>query len=73
MSIYLQPVIISLDLKKRSGCSHAIHAFRCVTDYYNSSGSTVNICALDLSKAFDKMNHRGLFLKLMEKRIPITC
>jgi len=28
------------------------------------------ICALDLSKAFDKMNHHGLFLKLMEKRIP---
>jgi len=29
-----------------------------------------SICALDLSKAFDKMNHHGLFLKLMEKRIP---
>ena len=23
-------------------------------------GTTVNICALDLSKAFDKMNHHGL-------------
>ena len=56
--------------KKLSGCSHAVHALRCVTDYYTSSGSTVNICALDLSKAFDKMNHYGLFIKLMERLIP---
>jgi len=27
------------------------------------------MCALDLTKAFDKMNHHGLFVKLMEKRI----
>jgi len=33
--------------------------------YYISAGSTVNICALDVRKAFDKMNHYGLFIKLM--------
>jgi len=32
----------------------------------------MNICALDLSKTFDKMNHHGLFLKLMEKHIPVN-
>jgi len=58
--------------KKSSGCAHAIYAFRCVTDYYTSYGSTVNVCALDLSKAFDKMNHHGLFMKLMERRIPVN-
>jgi len=36
-----------------------------------SRGSTVNICAIDLSKAFDKMNHCGLFIKLMRRRIPV--
>ena len=56
--------------KKRSGCSHAVYLLRCVTDYYVSSGSTVNVCVLDLSKAFDKMNHYGLFVKQMERRIP---
>ena len=56
--------------KKSSGCAHAIYAFRCVTDYYTSAGSTVNVCAIDLSKAFDKMNHHGLFIRLMERRIP---
>ena len=34
-------------------------------------GSTVNICALDLSKAFDKVNHCGLFIKLMRRYIPV--
>ena len=39
--------------KKSSGCAHAVHVLRSVVDYYVSCGSTVNICALDLSKAFD--------------------
>ena len=43
--------------KKSIGCAHAVHVLRSVVDYYVSFGSTVNICALDLSKAFDKMNH----------------
>jgi len=35
------------------------------------NGSTVNICALDLTNAFDKMNHHGLFIKLMKRNIPV--
>ena len=31
---------------------------------------TVNLCALDISKAFDRMNHHGLFVKLLDRRIP---
>ena len=57
---------ISLGFKKRSDCSHAVYLLRYVTDYYVSSG----FYALDLSKAFDKMNHYGLFIKLMERQIP---
>ena len=34
-------------------------------------GSTVNICALDLTKAFDKTNHHALFIKLIRRQIPI--
>ena len=46
---------------------------RCVVDYYVKFGSTVNLCALDISKAFDKMNHKnGLFIKLMQKLVPIN-
>ena len=58
--------------KKGSSCAHAIYTLRSVVDYYVSCNSTVNLCALDLSKAFDKMSHHGLFLKLMGKHIPVN-
>jgi len=37
-----------------------------IVNHYYKSGNTVNVCALDLSKAFDKFNNRVLFLKLMK-------
>ena len=58
--------------KKNSSCLHAIYSMRCVVDYYVKFGSTVNLCALDISKTFDKMNHYGLFIKLMQKLVPIN-
>jgi len=58
--------------KKKSGCTHAIYTLRRTVEYYTSAGSTVNICSLDLSKAFDKMNHHGLFITLMKRRVPVN-
>jgi len=37
-------------------CSHAIYI---LTSVVNGSGSTVNLCALDVKKAFDRLNHYG--------------
>ena len=31
----------------------------------------MNVCLLDLSKAFAKMNHSALFIKLMDRLIPV--
>ena len=42
---------------------------RSVVDYYVKYGSTVNICSIDLSKAFDKMDHHALFIQLMRRNI----
>ena len=58
--------------KKKSSCSHAIYSLRRVVDSYVNNGSTVNICALDLTKAFDKMNHHGLFIRLMQRHLPLN-
>ena len=56
--------------KKGMGCSHAIYTAKNIVGKFVSNGSTVNLCAIDLSKAFDKVNHHGLFLKLMKRQIP---
>ena len=58
--------------KKNLGCRHAIYCVRNVIESFVNNGSTVNICALDLSKAFDRMNHYALFLKLMDRNVPIN-
>jgi hypothetical protein len=57
--------------KHNIGCSTVLHTVRCVVDQYVNSGTTVNLCALDLSKAFDRLNHHGLYIKLMKKCVPI--
>jgi Reverse transcriptase (RNA-dependent DNA polymerase) len=56
--------------KPGSSCASAIYTVRCVVDYYTKQGGTVNMCALDLRKAFDKMNHWGLYIKLMDRMLP---
>ena len=57
--------------KKNSSCNNAIFTLRKVVDHFVNQNTTVNICTLDLSKAFDKMNHHALFLKLIERNIPV--
>jgi retron-type reverse transcriptase len=56
--------------KKHTSCSHVVYSVRNVIDHYVSNGSTVNVCSLDLSKAFDRMNHYVLFTKLIERKLP---
>jgi len=35
-------------------------------------GSTVNLCALDLSKTLDKVNHSALNIKPMKRRLSVN-
>ena len=53
--------------KKHSPCQHAIFAFKSVADKYRKQNKMLLICALDFSKAFDKVNRTKLFIKLYEK------
>jgi len=48
--------------KRGLGCSQAIYTVKSVVNEYTSAGSTENLCALDLRKAFDKLDHFALFI-----------
>ena len=39
-------------------------------EHFTANNSTVNLCALDLASAFDRVNHFALFSKLMNRHVP---
>ena len=69
----LKVLLSSSDTQLEPGlsCSHAIYSVRKVVDHYINGGSTVIMCTIDLSKAFDKMNHSALFVKHIKRKISI--
>ena len=45
----------------------------CIRDrHYTAGNSTVNLCALGMAKAFDKVNHYVLFIKLLDRNVPLA-
>ena len=61
---------LQFGFKPKSSCSHAIFTFKTVVDYYLKNNCNVTICALDISKAFDKADHYKLFCVLMDRFLP---
>jgi len=60
---------LQFGFKRNSSCNHALLTLRTVVNHYVKDGSTVNICALDLSKAFDRVDHFALLQLLMDRHI----
>ena len=54
------------------GCQKALLLLDCTIDYFNKAGSNVYAAALDISKAFDGVNHYGLFIRMMEVGMPLN-
>jgi len=69
-SSHLESDSLQYGFKRDSSCSHAIFTLRTVLDHYVKSGSTVTICALDISKAFDRVDHFALLKVLIDKGLP---
>ena len=69
-STYFTSCDAQYGFKKGVGCRNAIQTVRTIVDKMIEDGNTVNMCAIDSSKVFDKVNHKGLFTKLMKRHIP---
>ena len=69
---YLITHDLQVGFKKKLGCNHALYMLRSVIEHYNANDTTVTICALDMSKAFDKVNHSALFMKLIDRDVPFV-
>jgi hypothetical protein len=71
-SRYLTSSDLQFGFKAKSGCNHALYTVRKTIDFFVDGDATVNVCALDMSKAFDKLNRHALFIKLMNRHCPMT-
>ena len=68
---YLKSNDRQFGFKEKLGCANAIFCVRNVVDYFVENDSTVNLCCLDISKAFDRVNHNCLFYKLLNLSVPL--
>ena len=65
MSSRLQLDVCYLSLGRR----HLVNAY--VVERFIKGKNTGNLCAIDLSKAFDKVNH-ALLMKLIKRNLPVV-
>jgi len=67
---YLHTSSLQFGFKPNFGCNDAIYTVNRVVDHFTHNGSTVNICALDMTKAFNRVSHSLLFSKQMDLKVP---
>jgi hypothetical protein len=68
---YLSSSKYQFGFKQKISCGHAHYSLQKTLEYFISRDSTVNLCSIDLSKAFDKLNRYVLFNKLMSRNCPL--
>ena len=62
---------LQFGFKPKHSTSHALFVLSETVDYFTTHGSNVYVTFLDCSKAFDKVSHNGLFIKLIERGVPL--
>ena len=67
---HLSTSSLQFGFKKKHSTSHALFCLKETVNYYVNHGSRVYCSFLDASKAFDRLVHSGLFLKMLDKNVP---
>ena len=56
--------------KRKHGTDLCIYALKELVSRYNRQSTSVFLCFIDASKAFDRVNHEKLFMKLLNRGVP---
>ena len=57
--------------KSKHGTNHAAFTLKSCVNHFTQRGSSVYVAFLDFTKAFDTISHCGLFLKLIDRNVPL--
>ena len=68
--MYFVPNEHQYGFTKGRGTQKALLTVRAVIENYKRQDTPVYVALLDASKAFDNINHYGLFIRLMERKVP---
>ena len=68
---YLSSHDLQFGFKPKHSVNHAVFTLKSCVDFFTKRGSNVYVAFLDFSKAFDTISHSGLFLKLMDRNVPL--
>ena len=58
--------------KRNSSTVHTLHCLKQTVNHYINHGSRVFCTFLNASKAFDRLVHSGLYIKLMDRNTPLV-
>ena len=71
ISPFLETDNLQFGFIKRMSTSQALHALKTTINHFTNKGSNVFVCFLDCSEAFDRISHFGLFIKLIDRSVPL--
>ena len=57
--------------KSKTSTTHALLLLKTTVEHFNNNGSNVYVAFLDCTKAFDRISHSGLFMKLISRNVPL--
>ena len=70
-SSFLTSDDLQFGFKPNNSTNHAVYTLKSCVDYFTRRDSNVFVAFLDFSKAFDTISHHGLFLKLIQRNVPL--
>ena len=67
---YLYTCDNQFGFKKGVGTETCVYFIKEIVNFYLQNSTSVYLCFIDASKAFDRINHVKLFTKLMQRNVP---